>query len=332
MLHILPVLSLVVWALALSLTLFSAYLALKHFSRAAPHLDLPFALFPVSILKPLKGSDEGLFENLESSFLLDYPEYELIFSVADERDTATSVVRKLMARYPRTRAKLIVGDVEVGTNPKVNNLIRSYAGAAHDWLLISDSNVRLAPDYLRKMMAHIENGVGMVTSVVSGNGAEGVGGCLESVYLNTVYARGMILTAALGRPCVMGKSMLFQRSTADRFGGLKTLACYLAEDYMAGEAIRKLGLKVVVASEPVRQIVGSHSIGAFWSRHLRWGRIRKAQAPLAFLIEPWLGCLLSGWVGASAISPHFRAAFFLTHLFIWSTCDIMVVLKIKTKI
>jgi ceramide glucosyltransferase len=327
--------ALAIWALAFFLTLFSTYLTLKHFSVPAPHMDAPFALLPVSILKPLKGRDEGLKDNLESFFKLDYPTYEMIFSVADERDPAVSVVRELIEKYPRVSARLIVGAVDIGTNPKVNNLIRSYDSARHDWLLISDSNVRVASDYLKKMVAHVENGVGIVTSVVAGKGSQGAGGALEGMYLNSFYARGMVLTAVLGHPCVLGKSMLFQRSAMERFGGLKTLSRYLAEDYMAGEAMKRLGLRTVIAANPITQHIGRYSVKEFWLRHLRWGRIRKAQAPVPFLYEPFLGCYVAGAFGAYAALKMFGfnpAEFMMFHLLVWSACDALVMRKMKVQI
>lgn len=327
--------ALAIWALAFFLTLFSTYLTLRHFNNPPPHMDAPFALFPVSILKPLKGRDEGLCDNLESFFKLDYPTYEMIFSVADERDPAVAVVTELMEKYRNIPTQLMIGAVEVGTNPKVNNLMKSYQAARHDWLLISDSNVRVESDYLKRMVAHVENGVGIVTSVVAGKYPQGAGAALEAMYLNSFYARGMILTAVLGHPCVLGKSMLFQRSSADRFGGLKTLACYLAEDYMAGEAMKRLGLRTIIAANPITQYIGSYSVKDFWHRHLRWGRIRKAQAPVPFLYEPFLGCYVSGIFGAIATARLFGfhpAEFMMVHLLIWSACDALVMMKMKVKI
>lgn len=285
----------------------------------------------MSLLKPLRGADNGLEKNLESFFLLDYPRFELLFSVAEASDPACQVVRNLIARFPAVQAKLIVGQLDIGPNPKVNNLAISYGQARHDWVLISDSNVRVEPDYLKRLVAHLEPGVGMVTAVVAGRDAEKPGGSLESVFLNTFYARGMLLLAALGRPPVVGKTMLFQKSTAARFGGIRVLARYLAEDYMAGEAMRKLNLRVLVAADPVRQHLGKLTFRDFWSRHLRWGRIRKAQAPLAFAIEPLFGSVVSGLIGAWASSRAWGIhplAYFGMHMSIWSACDLTVLLRL----
>jgi ceramide glucosyltransferase len=308
------------WLLALSLTVYGTWLSLREVGRPTRHEDVPFALFPVSILKPLKGIESGIKECLESFFQLDYPEYELIFSVADPRDPACAVV-----------AALITQQVEIGPNPKINNMVTSYEGAQYDWILISDSNVKVKPDYLKKQISDFDADVGLITGVVSGRDANGFGGNLEATYLNTFYARWMFVAARLGKPCVVGKSMLFRRSVANRFGGIRVLARYLAEDFMAGEAMRRLGLKVLIATDPIHQHIGNYSFHSFWSRHIRWGRIRKAQAPLAFLIEPFISVWISGILGAvasHALLGFSYSAFMGLHLALWSGCDLLLMRKL----
>jgi ceramide glucosyltransferase len=284
-------------------------------------------LIPVSILKPLKGSDSGMFQNLETFFKLDYPKYELLFSVADDKDPALLVVRRLIKKYPNVSAQVIVGAVNVGVNPKVNNMIRSYDRARHDWILISDSNVRVNSKYLKNLVGHIENDTGMVSSVVTGVQPSGLGAKLDVIYLNSFYLKGMVFADACGHPCAVGKSMLFRKSTAERFGGLRVLGRYLAEDYMAGEAMRNLGLKVLIATEPVEQFIGTYTFRDFWNRHIRWGRIRKVQSPIIFFTEPLLGVLVSGIIGSIAVSEIWGIEFspiFMAHMFFNLGLDYLV--------
>jgi ceramide glucosyltransferase len=292
-------------------------------------------VLPISVLKPVKGVDVDLAANINSFFELDYPKFELIFSIADWGDLARPVIEEAIARHPRVRAQLIMGDVPIGMNPKVNNLIRSYNVAKHDLILISDSNIRVAPDYLHAVISSYDDKTGVVTAIVRGDEARGVVGWLEAVFLNTYYARFMLLAKRVGAPVVLGKSMLFRRSVANRFGGLSVLARYLAEDYMAGQAMRMLGLEITVMREPVVQPIGRMSLRAFWSRHLRWGRIRKSQAPLAFVVEPVLSLWVCGAIGAVTLhslfqSPSFAslqlpiATVFATHVALWMTSDLLI--------
>jgi ceramide glucosyltransferase len=322
----LAILGLSLWAVVFGLMLWGSWLVRKKVGTPPPHLDAPFNLYPVSILKPLKGVDDRLEQNLEGFFRLDYPDYELLFCVAQASDPAAAIARKLIARHPRVKARLFVGETVVGPNPKVNNMVQAYEAAANDWVLVSDSNVRVRPDYLKRLVAHLKPGVGMVTALVAGQDAWGIGGQLEAAYLNTFYARGMSLAAGLGRICVVGKCMLFQRSVARRFGGLRTLGRYLAEDFMAGEAMERLGLRITIASDPVEQVIGDYSVESFWKRHLRWGRIRKRHAMSAFVLEPFSGALVSGAIGAFAGHALWgvpASAFLMLHLMVWSLCDVL---------
>jgi ceramide glucosyltransferase len=304
---------------------------------------------PVSILKPLKGADNGLRENLKSIFQLDYPEYELIFSVADPADPAYELVRELITEHDQPKslrlhnprrggcagARLIVGDVEAGPNPKVNNLIRSYAAARHDLVLISDSNIRVDDAYLRRCARLMAPGVGVVTAAVTGQDPHGFGGRLEAMYLNTFCARWMVLSNRFGFPTVLGKSMLFRKSTAERFGGIRNLSRYLAEDYIAGMAMYHLGLECRLMNDPVPQIIGRIPFKAFWQRHVRWGRMRKNMQLFA-----WAGELLASPLGSGALLAAGLKLFTGTvawsligiHLGLWFLADFALMLRLSTQV
>lgn len=281
----------------------------------------------VSVLKPLKGVDEGLSENLESFFNQKYPDYELLFSVTDEAEPAISVLRSLMSRYPQVDAKLICSPQSMGPNPKINNLMTVYENAKHDVILISDSNIRVKSDYLLRLVPDLKEKVGIITAVVAGISPRCLGGWLEASYLNTFFARWMILTKKLGFPSVVGKSMIFRKSTLKRVGGLKNLSHYIAEDYMAGHAMEKLDLQIEIMRSPIEQFIGSYSFRQFWDRHLRWGRIRKSIAPFAFLIEPLFFSTVSGLAGAFALSSLFGVhslCIWILHMMLWALCDAVI--------
>lgn len=317
------------WALAFCLTLWGTWYALKRLSSSP---DQSTRYVPISILKPVKGVDAGFSLNLESFFHLEYPEYEILFSVGHADDLAIPIIEDLIRLYPEVDARLVVGEVALGVNPKINNLARSYEMAKYDTVLISDSNVRANPDYLKRMIPHLTDDVGIATSVVMGTEAESVGGELEATYLNTFYARWMHVSAVFGYPAVVGKSMFFKKSTLQRLGGLKTLSRYIAEDYMAGVAVQRLGLKVSIVDDPIPQFIGKYSFKAFWARHIRWGRIRKSMAPLAFVIEPVFGAFVSGIVGATTLSPLLGVSpfvFLALHLMIWAMCDTILLIKLR---
>jgi ceramide glucosyltransferase len=303
-----------IWLLTTLFVCAGTWLAMRRPARAGAEQG---PIHGVSVLKPLCGAEPGLEKNLESFFLLRHPCFELLFSAANPADPAVAIVKALQARYPNVQSRLFLGAENAGPNPKVNNMLRSFEAAAHDLILISDSNVRVHPGYLRDVSMELKEDVGVVTAVVAGVEPVGLGGRLEAAYLNTFYARGMNLAFASGNPCVIGKSMMFRRSVALKFGGLRALSGFLAEDYAMGEEMRRLGLKVVLMRSAIRQFIGEYSFSTFWQRHIRWGRIRKAHAPLAFLLEPVFAPLVSSVVAGFVFSDSvgFLPAFSMNLLF-----------------
>lgn len=285
--------SLTAWAcgmVALGAALAAGLAARAQLRRQAPRTEWSRGL---SILKPLKGLDPRLEENLESFFRLEHPSFELCFCLEDAGDPALGVVQKLMARHPEVRARVFFiaaspyeAIARTIPNPKVRNLFEAFYEARYDLLLISDSNVYLNSEGLRALSAAWKPGIGVVTAAVAGRGAQGFGGRLEAAYLNSFYFKILSLAASVGRTCVIGKAMLFSRKQALRFGGLRTLGAYLAEDHQTGVEFARMGMPSVLSAESAFQRVGRLSVTEFWRRHLRWGRMRRLQAPLAFAFEP----------------------------------------------
>ena len=170
---------------------------------------LPDFTPPVTICKPLKGVDEGLEENLRSFFRLDYPTFQLLFCVAEADDPAIAVVNRLLAEFPDHDARLIVGCPIFGLNPKVESLAAMDRYRKHDTILISDSNVRVRPSYLRETACYLADpSVGLVSNLFAGVGEEQTGAVLENLQLNGLIASGVALAAVLRATCVVGKSML----------------------------------------------------------------------------------------------------------------------------
>jgi ceramide glucosyltransferase len=269
----------------------------------------------ISILKPLKGADVNLSDNLESFFAVKTSiSCELLFSIETKSDPAFAILNALITKYPAAAVRVFVLEdlgfrPELGKNPKLRNLHASYESARFDAVLISDSNVKLKPGELEALAYELGPKTGIVTAIVSGVHFQGLGGALESVFLGTFYARFMALSNRFAKPCVVGKAMLFRKSESARFGGLKHLSEFLAEDFMAGESMRKLGLQVKTSSVPVSQILGKYSFQTFWSRHVRWGRIRKSHAPLAFFAEPLFSPLSMSLIGAVSAALLFHVSF-----------------------
>jgi ceramide glucosyltransferase len=260
---------------------------------------LPAYTPPVTILKPLKGLDEGLEENLRSFFRLDYPVYQLLFGVADADDPAIAVVERLMAEFPRHDAQLAVGGRGYGLNPKVENLAGMIRYRKHDIILISDSNVRVRPSYLRDTASYLaEPGVGLVTNLFAGVGEVTTGAVLENLALNGFIAGGVALASVLRVTCVVGKSMLMPYRVLEAIGGLGGVRNILAEDQVMAMRVRKAGYSIRLSHHVVGNLNQARSFRWFLNRHSRWYKMRRRLAPAVFLAEPLSNLATLGLVWA----------------------------------
>ena len=231
---------------------------------------------PVSILKPLKGLDDNLFDNLESFCRQDYPEYEIIFSLEDYNDPAYKVASKVRDKYRDKDISIIIARCNAGLNPKVNNLIPAYKSSKYELLLISDSNVMVDKNYLKNIVKYMKDPeVGLVSNIIKGVGARTIGSVFENLHLNSFIAGSVcFLDRLLGMPCVVGKSMLMRKSDLEAIGGLKAVKDFLAEDYIIGDKMRKRGKKVILSGHMINNVNEYCGLRKFFNRHIRWGKIR----------------------------------------------------------
>lgn len=248
--------------------------------------SLPRYFPPISILKPLKGLDDNLFDNLESFCNQDYPEYEIILSLHDYNDPAYKVAQKIKDRYPRN-ISIVVERFNAGLNPKVNNLISAYKVSKYEHILISDSNVMVDKDYLREIVKDITDpSVGLVSSMIRGIRGRTLGSVFENLHLNSFIIGGVcFLDNFLKMPCVIGKSMLMRKKDIESIGGLKGVKDILAEDYIIGQRIHKTGKKVVLSNYIINNVNEYWGIKKFLNRHTRWGKLRWKIGGIKYISE-----------------------------------------------
>jgi ceramide glucosyltransferase len=250
-----------------------SYTSPRTFGEGDP---VPLALRPVSILKPLKGLDDGLFDNLESFCTLDYSHYEIIFALQNRNDPAYKVVTKIKEKYPSQDITIVVEHCDEGLNPKVKNLIPAYKKAKYDLILISDSNVRVGKNYLSDIARHMEDpGVGLVSNMIRGVSARSAGAVLENLHLNSFIAGSVcFLDKYLKMPCVVGKSMLMRKTELEAIGGFRSVKDFLAEDYIIGARIHALGKRIVLSGHLISNVNEYWGVKKFVNRHTRWGKLR----------------------------------------------------------
>jgi ceramide glucosyltransferase len=237
---------------------------------------------PISILKPLKGTDPEIYESFRSHCLQDYPEYEIIFGVSDPNDPAVESVKALQREFPDRRIQLVVSEKILGANVKVSNLAQMLTEARYDHLIVNDSDIRVEPDYLRRVTAPLANSqVGLVTCLYRGVPGATLGSRLEALGISTDFCASVLVARQLegGIHFALGSTLAFRRVELDKIGGFTSFVDYLADDYELGKRIAGLGLTVNLSDVAVETYLPSYRLREFFAHQLRWARgIRDARA------------------------------------------------------
>lgn len=254
-------------------------LLLRRFTRNTAYAtpDRP----AVTILKPLHGAEPWLEWALSSVAAQNYPEIQIICGVAREDDSAISVVEAVRARYPNRRIDLAVDARQYGVNAKVSNLINMLPFAQHDIIVISDSDVHVATDWLEQVVSALARPrVGLVTTVYSGLAVvPGIAARLGAMQICHAFLPGAMMARRLGRQDSLGATMALRRETLIAIGGFEGLANELADDAVLGIKTRAQGLEVALASTIPAVGVPERRLEALWQHELRWARTVRSLAP-----------------------------------------------------
>jgi len=230
---------------------------------------------PVSILKPLKGQDPDMYESFRSHCLQDHPQYEIIFGVSDANDPAVREVERLRSEFPNSSIQLIVCDEQLGTNIKVSNLVQMVRATRYDHFVVSDSDIRVRPDYLRKVVAPlVDKKVGMVTCLYRGVPAGTLGSKLESLGISTDFSAGVLVARLVEGTLkfALGSTMAFRRRDLQAIGGFESFVDYLADDYELGRRIAGLGREVCISEVVVETFLPPYTMQQYFAHQLRWAR------------------------------------------------------------
>jgi len=278
-------------------------------SEAEPLSVLP----PITILKPLKGTDPEMYESFRSHCLQDYPQYEIIFGVSDPADPAIEGVTKLQREFPDRRIQLVLSPKILGANVKVSNLAQMLAHARYDHLIVNDSDIRVEPDYLRRVTTPLADPrVGMVTCLYRGVAAATLGSGLEALGISTDFCPSVLAARQLERGIRfgLGSTLAFRRSELESIGGFSSFVDYLADDYELGNRIAGLGLEVKLSEVVVETNLPAYSLQQFLSHQLRWARTIRVSRPAGYYgyvvthATLWAMVAFAGhqwWAGALAL-------------------------------
>lgn len=307
------------WVLLALATIGTAYMAfatrvLAHFlvqrSPASPRAT------PVTLLKPLYGAEPKLAENLATFLQQDHEgPVQVLFGVQRADDPAIAAVHALQRRYPAARIDLVIDGTPHGSNGKVGNLINMMRQAAHDVLILSDSDMAVARDYIAQVLAALaQPGTGAVTCLYRGRGDAGFWSRLASAGPSYQFLVGLVFakTRGLADPC-MGSTIALRRETLDAIGGFTAFADVLADDHAIGQAVRARGLAIAI---PPLLLVHASTETAFaqlWKHELRWAATVRGVSPAGYA-GSFIGIPLPMALAGMAIHPNYGLAITLAAL------------------
>lgn len=241
---------------------------------------------PASVLKPVRGVDDDAYANFASFCRLDYPEYEILFAVADADDPVLPLLQKLQAEFPHRAIRVITGVPQLGANRKLNNLARLSQEACHDLLVISDSDIRVAPDYLRRVAAPLANPrVGLVTAFFRGITRGSLGAQLEALVLSAETVPNALVARKMEGKVqfAFGWTIATTKEHLRAIGGFESMVNVHSDDFEFGNRIANRGLEIVLLPSPVDMIFAPESLRQFLAHEMRWAIGLKNVRPLGYL-------------------------------------------------
>jgi ceramide glucosyltransferase len=257
------------------------YLRHARAARAAAPATPAKSLPPVTIFKPVHGMEEQLAANLESFFQQDYPDYEVIFGVRDLNNPAAKVVEEVRSRYPQVPSRMIVSGPPTWPNAKVFSLDKMIAGSSREYFIISDSDVRVAPDFLRNTIPPLlDPSAGLVTCMYRGIPAADFWSWLEALGLSVEMSSGVMVADMMeGMRFALGPAMAVRRDAIDAIGGIVAVADYYSDDFELGNRIWAKGFKVILSHHIVQNVLTRRSLLRTLGDQLRWMKSTRYSRP-----------------------------------------------------
>jgi ceramide glucosyltransferase len=258
--------------------------ATKYLAVHPPALPSPY---PLSVLKPCAGLDEGLEENLRGFFEQDYPSFEILFAVRSAEDGAVSVIQRLRGEYPGIPSRLIVTGEPPYPNAKVYSLDKMTRAACHDVLVMSDSDIRVTPSFLSVMAAEFYDPyVGVSTCPYRAVAGASFWTRLEAVGMNTEFLSGVLVARMLeGMKFALGPTLTARRQVLEQIGGWDYLKDFLAEDFVLGNRAAESGFGVILSSYVIEHRIGSQPLRQNFAHRLRWNRSTRRSRPAGYIGE-----------------------------------------------
>ncbi|HEY6338439.1 MAG TPA: bacteriohopanetetrol glucosamine biosynthesis glycosyltransferase HpnI [Candidatus Sulfotelmatobacter sp.] len=261
----------------LSIVAAERYLAIR--PNVAPGFE------PISILKPLSGLDLGLESNLRTFFEQDYAAFEILFAVREATDAAAEVVTRLQREYPKVASRLLVTGEPSYPNAKVYSLNQMLQVAAHDLVVMSDSDIRVTPQLLQIVAAEFQDAnLGVATCPYRAVPGPSIWSRLEATGMNTdFWASALVASMIEGVHFAVGPTIVARRRALESIGGFERLREYLAEDFVMGKFAATAGHGVILSSYVVEHHIGNASFRENVAHRMRWARSTRRSRPAGYL-------------------------------------------------
>lgn len=242
---------------------------------------------PATLLKPLHGDEFELLENLRSFCVQEGGDYQIVFGVRDPDDPAIAVVERIRAEFPERDIDLVVDPRVIGANRKVSNLANMASRAKHDLIVVSDSDMRVGPDYLATVIgAFADPAVGAATCLYRGQPRADLPSRLGAMFINEWFLPSALIPAVFGRlSYCFGATMAVRREALSAIGSFETLANLLADDYMLGNLVARQGFKVALVPYLVENVIVEPSVKDLFLHELRWARTMRSVQPVGYALS-----------------------------------------------
>ncbi len=264
----------------LSLLAIARFRALSSARHQASYAQWP----PATLLKPVCGLDKNQRANLRSACLQDYPQYQVVFAVQGADDPVIPLLREIEGEFGTARVTVAIEDRNVGPNGKINNLIGALSHARHDVLVISDSDVRLEPDYLKAIVTPLADpDVGYVCTLYKAVHGNRWFEKMALLTFNAAFTPSVIFAYVSGasRFC-LGSTVALRRESLNEIGGFEAVADCLAEDYEMGRRLCLSGRKMVLVRHFVDLAMDLKDFSEWWNYQVCWDQKTRAAEPAGF--------------------------------------------------
>ena len=250
---------------------------------------------PLSILKPIYGLDRETYENYASFCRQDYPGFEILFCVSDDRDPAIPVIQKIIVDFPERSIRLLVGSEPLGASDKVNKLCRMVREARHEIVIVTDSDVRVEPGFLRAIAAAFRDPeAGGVTCLYRGLTDGSFAAGLEAMGNSTDFAAGVLVNWLGGKiDFMLGAVMATTKKNLVEIGGFESLVDYFCDDFELGNRIAKKSHRIELSTFPVSIVYPRETLTEAFQHQVRWNLSIRYSRPAGHLgliftqVLPW---------------------------------------------